>query len=376
VRPITTTGEPMRDDDVKREDVRREERVLLAHGSGGKLSHELIEKLFLPPFVNPALARLDDAAMLPLADGRWQMADGRWQMADSAISQQRLAFTTDSHVVKPLFFAGGDIGRLAVCGTVNDLAMIGAQPLYLSAAFVIEEGLSVGTLRRVVESMRAAAEEAGVQIVAGDTKVVEQGGADELFISTAGVGLVPPGVEISGANARPGDVVLVSGPIGDHGIAVLSEREGLGFETELESDIAPLNHLVAAMLEASDQIHTLRDPTRGGLATTLNEIAQQSQVSIRIEEEKIPVRDAVRAACEMLGYDPLYVANEGKLVAMVATEDAKVVLKAMRRTRYGQEAVAIGQVVAEPAGRVLVQTGIGGTRLVDMLTGEMLPRIC
>jgi hydrogenase expression/formation protein HypE len=360
--------------------MRDSDRILLAHGSGGKLSHELIEKLFLPPFVNPALARLDDAAMLTLADSRWQMTDDQRQTTGgyqpSAISHQRLAFTTDSHVVKPLFFPGGDIGRLAVCGTVNDLAMIGAQPLYLSAAFVIEEGLSVGTLRRVVESMRAAAEEAGVQIVAGDTKVVEQGGADELFISTAGVGLVPPGVEISGANARPGDVVLVSGPIGDHGIAVLSEREGLGFETELESDIAPLNHLVAAMLEASDQIHTLRDPTRGGLATTLNEIAQQSQVSIRIEEEKIPVRDAVRAACEMLGYDPLYVANEGKLVAMVATEDAKVVLKAMRRTRYGQEAVAIGQVVAEPAGRVLVQTGIGGTRLVDMLTGEMLPRIC
>ncbi|MFQ6015258.1 MAG: hydrogenase expression/formation protein HypE [Anaerolineae bacterium] len=353
--------------------------ILLAHGSGGRLSHELIEKLFLPPFINPALSRLDDAAVLPLADSRWQMADGQRQATDGyqlPISHQRLAFTTDSHVVKPLFFPGGDIGKLAVCGTVNDLAMSGATPLYLSAAFVIEEGLDTGTLRRVVESMRNSAVEAGVEIVSGDTKVVEQGGADGLFISTAGVGLVPPDVDISGSNAQVGDLVIISGPIGDHGIAVLSEREGLEFETELESDIAPLNHLVAAMLQASWNIHALRDPTRGGLATTLNEIAAKSKVCLKIEEGKIPVRASVRAACEMLGYDPLYVANEGKLVAVVKGDDAETILEAMHRTRYGEEATIIGEVVAEPAGRVLMRTEIGGTRLVDMLVGEMLPRIC
>ncbi|MFQ6057303.1 MAG: hydrogenase expression/formation protein HypE [Anaerolineae bacterium] len=359
--------------------MRDRDKILLAHGSGGRMSHELVEKLFLPPFVNPALARLDDSAVLEMSKVQSPKSEVRGPSTlnfGPLTSDFRLAFTTDSHVVKPLFFPGGDIGRLAVCGTVNDLAMSGATPLYLSAAFVIEEGLTVGILRRVVESMRAAAAEVGIQIVAGDTKVVEQGGADGLFISTAGVGLVPPGVDISGTRAQVGDVVLLSGPIGDHGIAVLSEREGLGFETELESDIAPLNGLVAAMLEASHNIHVLRDPTRGGLATTLNEIARQSQVGIRIEEGKIPVRPAVHAACEMLGYDPLYVANEGKLVAMVAPEDAEAVLAAMRKTRHGQGAVAIGQVVAEPAGRVLMQTEIGGTRLVDMLTGEMLPRIC
>jgi hydrogenase expression/formation protein HypE len=287
-----------------------------------------------------------------------------------------VAFTTDSYVVKPLFFNGGDIGRLAVCGTVNDLAMVGATPLYLSAGFIIEEGLELDVLREVVASMRASAQEAVVEIVAGDTKVVEKGGADQLFINTAGLGLVPQGVDISASNARPGDLVIVSGAIGDHGIAVLSEREGLAFKTELESDVAPLNHLVAAMLQASPHIHVLRDPTRGGLGTSLNEIALQSQVGIAIEEHRIPVHDGVHAACEMLGYDPLYVANEGKLVAVIGREDVDQILEAMRAHPYAQEAAIIGEITAEPKGKVLLRTGIGGTRIVDMLAGEILPRIC
>ncbi len=336
-----------------------EDRILLAHGSGGKLSRELVEQLFLPPFDNPILSRLDDAAVVNWGEGT-----------------TRLAFTTDSYTVKPLFFPGGDIGRLAVAGTVNDLAMMGARPLYLSVAFVIEEGLPLEVLRRVVESMRRTAEEAQVTIVAGDTKVVERGFADGLFINTSGVGVVPEDVQVSGSGAQVGDVVIVSGPIGDHGIAVLSEREGLAFGTNIESDVAPLNHLVEAMLGASRGIHVLRDPTRGGLATTLNEIAQRSGVAIRLDEGAIPVREGVLAACEMLGYDPLYVANEGKLVAIVAPEDAERVLEAMHRTRYGEEACIIGEVVAEPAGRVVMRTEIGGTRIVDMLSGEMLPRIC
>ena len=356
----------------------KHDRILLAHGSGGKLSHELVEKLFLPPFDNPILSRLDDAAVFSLSPIAPRLSLGEVSSDKrSAISDMmRLAFTTDSYVVKPLFFSGGDIGRLAVCGTVNDLSMVGATPLYISAAFVIEEGFPLGDLERVAASMREAAMEARVFIVAGDTKVVERGSADGMFLNTTGVGVVPAGIEISGGNAQVGDVVILSGPIGDHGIVVLSEREGLGFETDLRSDIAPLNHLVSAMLQASQRIHVLRDPTRGGLATILNEIAAQSKVGIRIEEDRIPVRDAVRAACEMLGYDPLYVANEGKLVAIVAPEDAPGVLAAMRRTRYGEEAVVIGEVVAEPPGRVLMVTGIGGTRIVDMLVGEMLPRIC
>jgi hydrogenase expression/formation protein HypE len=347
-----------------------EDKILLAHGSGGKLSHELIATVFRPAFSNPALDRLDDSAVLPLAISH----------QPSAICQQRLAFTTDSYVVKPLFFPGGDIGRLAVSGTVNDLAVMGATPLWLAAAFVIEEGLPVATLQRVVASMRATAAEAGVSIVTGDTKVVERGGADGLFVNTAGVGIVPEGVDISGANARPGDVVIVSGPIGDHGIAVVSQREGLAFQTTIESDVAPLNGLVAAISNLqspiSSSIHAMRDPTRGGLATTLNEIARQSGVAIRLEEAAIPVRDGVRAACELLGYDPLYVANEGKLVAVVAPEAAEAILAAMRQHPLGVEAAVIGTVAAEPAGRVLMRTRIGGTRLVDMLTGEMLPRIC
>jgi hydrogenase expression/formation protein HypE len=336
-------------------------KILLAHGSGGRLSHELVGKEFLPPWANPILDQLNDSAVFSLS------RDG---------SGPRLAFTTDSYVVKPLFFKGGDIGRLAVCGTVNDLAMVGAEPLYLSASFVIEEGLPLSTMRAVVRSMREAAAEAGVHIVTGDTKVVEGGAADGLFVNTAGLGVVPAGVEIGGGRAQVGDAVILSGSIGDHGIAVLSQREGLEFESPVASDVAPLNRLVAAMLAASRNVHVLRDPTRGGLATTLNEIAGQSGVAVHIEEGKIPLKDGVWAACEMLGFDPLHVANEGKLVAMVASQDAETVLAAMRATRYGEEAAIIGEVAAEPAGKVLMKTNIGGTRIVHMLVGEMLPRIC
>jgi hydrogenase expression/formation protein HypE len=331
------------------------ETVVLGHGSGGRLSHDLINRLFLPELGKAAPRALDDAAVL-------------------TIGIERLALTTDSHVVAPLFFPGGDIGRLAVCGTVNDLAMVGATPVALTCGFVIEEGLSFEILQRVVQSMRDSAAEAGVYIAAGDTKVVQKGGADKLFINTAGLGKVPTGVDISGTNARPGDVVIISGSLGDHGIAVMSAREGLGFETDLLSDVAPLNHLVKAMMDAGE-IHVLRDPTRGGLATTLNEIAIQSGVTIELLEPAIPVKPQVRAACEMLGFDPLYVANEGKLVAFVKADDAESILKTMRQTKYGEGAAIIGHVM-EGKSQVRLKTAIGGTRLVDMLPGEMLPRIC
>jgi len=333
-----------------------QERVLLAHGSGGKLSHDLVERLLVPIFNNPLLEKLDDSASFP--------ASGR------------LAFTTDSYIVTPIFFPGGDIGRLAVCGTVNDLSMVGARPLYLSVSLIVEEGLPVAELERVARSIQEAAEEAGVTVITGDTKVVNHGSADRLFVNTAGIGEVPEGVDISGSNARPGDAVIVSGPLGDHGIAVMSQREGLSFAAGVESDVAPLNHLVQAMLRASGRIHALRDPTRGGLASTLNEIARQSQVGIRIDEELVPVRDAVRAACEMLGLDPLYVANEGKLVAMLPEEDAEPVVRAMRKERHGSAAAIIGRVCAEEPGQVVMRTRLGTSRIVDMLTGEPLPRIC
>ena len=332
------------------------DKIILAHGSGGKLARELIEKTFLQALSNPLLAKLDDSAVFDF--------------------EGRLAFTTDSYVVNPIFFPGGDIGKLAVCGTVNDLAMVGAVPLYLSLAFIIEEGLLQEDLARIVDSVQMAAREAGVQIVTGDTKVVNRGSADKLFINTAGVGLVPEGADISGSNARPGDKVILSGAIGDHGIAVLSQREGLRFSTRLKSDCAPLNGLVAEMIKASPRIHSMRDPTRGGLATTLNELAAQSKVSIRIEEERIPVREEVRGACEMLGLDPLYIANEGKLVALVAPEDAEAVLKKMRRNTYGRGAAIIGEVQADHPGRVVMKTRFGASRIVDMLVGDPLPRIC
>ena len=291
-------------------------------------------------------------------------------------AHQNLAISTDAHVVFPLFFPGGDIGRLAVCGTVNDVAMLGAKPLYITAGFILEEGLPMDTLKLVVASMRYAADEAGVQIVAGDTKVVQRGKADGLYITTAGVGVIRKDVNIGGAKAKVGDVIILSGSIGDHGIAVLGARGELGFQSTIQSDVAPLNHLIDAMLDTSNNVHVLRDPTRGGLATTLNEIATQSNVGILLDEETIPVHPEVGAACEMLGFDPLYIANEGKLVTMVAREDAKSVLKAMRATRYGEDAVFIGEVTAEPRGRVLLKTALGSTRIVDMLAGEMLPRIC
>jgi hydrogenase expression/formation protein HypE len=340
--------------------VRQRDRIVLGHGSGGRLSHALVAKLFRPAFDNAALNAGDDAAAVDL----------------QAPAGGRLAVSTDSHVVRPLFFPGGDIGRLAVCGTVNDVAMLGAEPQALTAGFVLEEGLELETLAQIVASMRAAAAEAGVSIVAGDTKVVERGKCDGVYITTAGMGWIPAGRRLGGALAQPGDVVIVSGPIGDHGLAVLSARGELGFEVAVESDTAPLNGLVRAMLAASEGVHVLRDPTRGGLATTLNEIAQQSQAGIVLEEGQIPVRPAVAAACEILGFDPLYVANEGKLVAMVAPEAAEQVLAAMRATRYGEEAAVIGRVQAAPAGRVLLRTALGSHRVMEMLAGEMLPRIC
>jgi hydrogenase expression/formation protein HypE len=334
------------------------EQIVMGHGAGGRMSHQLIQKAFMSAFDNAALRAGDDAARL-----------------ESGV-HGNLAISTDSHVVFPLFFPGGDIGRLAVCGTVNDVAMLGATPLYLTAGFILEEGLPMETLQRVVASMKAAAEEAGVQIVAGDTKVVQKGKADGLYITTAGVGLIRPNLTIGGAQAKVSDVILLSGSIGDHGIAVLDARGELGFQSTVQSDVAPLNHLIEAMLNASRQVHVLRDPTRGGLATTLNEIATQSNVGILLREETIPVRPEVNAACEMLGFDPLYIANEGKLVAIVAREEAESVLNAMRSTRYGEEAVIIGEVIDEPRGRVLLKTTLGSTRIVDMLAGEMLPRIC
>jgi hydrogenase expression/formation protein HypE len=333
-----------------------ENKILLAHGSGGKLAHELVEKSFVKALANPLLARLDDSAVFDLSG--------------------RLAFTTDSYVVSPIFFPGGDIGKLAVCGTVNDLAMSGARPLYLSLSFIIEEGFSQSELDQVVNSIQRTAEEAGVEIVTGDTKVVPRGSADKLFINTAGVGIIAEGVNISGSNARAGDRVILSGTIGDHGIAVISRREGLSFSTRLESDCAPLGGLVAEMINVSPNIHCLRDPTRGGLATSLNELAKQSRVSIRIEEGKIPVREEVLAACEMLGFDPLYVANEGKLVAIVPAEDTGKVLKAMQKNRYGKNAAIIGEVGTEKPGRVVMKTILGTSRIVDMLVGDLLPRIC
>jgi hydrogenase expression/formation protein HypE len=330
----------------------------MGHGSGGKLMHDLIAQLFLPPFDNPALRAGDDAGVV------------------SADFSDRLAISTDSHVVWPLIFPGGDIGRLAVCGTVNDVAMLGATPHWLTAGFILEEGLPIGLLAEIIHSMQAAAAEAGVQIVAGDTKVVERGKADGLYINTTGVGVVRPGLTLGGALARPGDVVIVSGTLGDHGIAVLSARGDLGVSADIASDVAPLNHLIAAMLDASDQIHVLRDPTRGGLAGALNEIARQSQVSILLHEKTLPIHPAVRGACELLGFDPLIIANEGKLVAIVGRADAERVLAVMRANPLGRQAAIVGEVSAEHPGRVLLRNPFGSSRIVDLPLGELLPRIC
>ena len=333
------------------------EKILLGHGSGGRLSAELLQEVFLPAFHNPVLAQLNDQAVV-------------------SVEGVRLAFTTDSFVVNPLFFPGGDIGSLAVYGTVNDLAMGGAEPLFLSAGFIIEEGLPIETLRRVVLSLRQAAEKVGVEVVTGDTKVVEKGKGDGLFINTSGIGRVAPGVDLSADRARPGDCIILSGTLGDHGIAILSQREGLEFETPIESDAAPLHTLVAAMLEAGHSIRCLRDPTRGGLSSTLNEIAVQSRVGMVIEESALPIREGVKGACELLGLDPLYVANEGKLVAIVAATEADQVLAAMHRHPLGAMARIVGKVVEAHSGVVTMRTYLGTSRIVDMLSGDQLPRIC
>ncbi len=332
------------------------DKILLAHGSGGRLAHELIESTFLKMFSNPLLEKLDDSAVFELSG--------------------RLAFSTDSYVVSPIFFPGGDIGRLAICGTVNDVAMSGAKPLYLSLSFIIEEGLPVSDLSQIIQSISDTAKEAKVEIVAGDTKVVHRGSADKLYINTSGVGIISDGVNISGKNAKPGDKVILSGSIGDHGIAVLSQREGLSFSTRLISDCAPLGGMVSELVANGIDIHCLRDPTRGGLATTLNEIARQSEVSIRINEINIPVREEVSSACEMLGLDPLYVANEGKLVAILPAVEVEKALTIMHNNRYGREAVTIGDVEVEYPGRVIMKTLLGTSRIVDMLVGDILPRIC
>ena len=332
--------------------------IVIGHGSGGKMTADLIRDIFYPPLSNPALLAGNDAGIVQLANG------------------SMLAISTDAHVVSPLFFPGGDIGKLAICGTVNDVAMVGAKPLYLTASFILEEGLELSILESVVQSMKSSAEEAGVEIISGDTKVVAHGEADGLYISTTGVGELDPGLKIGGAEAKPGDLVIISGTIGEHGIAVLEARGELGFESNLKSDTAPLNHLVAAMLTASKNIHVLRDPTRGGVATALNEISRQSGVGIILEEDSLPILPAVAAACEMLGFDPLYIANEGKLLAIISQEDVENVLAVMRKTRYGENAAVIGVVEDSPQGRLLLKTGLGSTRIVDVLAGEMLPRIC
>jgi hydrogenase expression/formation protein HypE len=333
------------------------EEILLGHGSGGKLTARLIETIILPAFRNPALERLDDQAILPFGGAR-------------------LAFTTDSYVVTPIFFPGGDIGELAVNGTVNDLAMGGARPLYLSLAFILEEGLPIADLERVIQSVRRAAGRAGVDVVTGDTKVVGRGSGDKIFINTSGIGLVPPGIDLSSARVQPGDAILVSGPIGDHGVAILSRREGLEFDGQIESDTAPLHELVAAALAAGPDIHALRDPTRGGVAATLVEIATRRGLGLEVDESAVPVRDAVRGACEILGLDPLLVANEGKLVAFVPEASCERVLQALRAHPLGRDACRIGRVIADHPGFVTLRTPIGGQRILDLPFGESLPRIC
>ena len=331
--------------------------IVLGHGSGGRLTHQLIQKIVLPQFCNELLEPLHDGAVF-------------------SVNGAKLAFSTDSFVVNPLFFPGGDIGRLAVHGTVNDLAMCGAKPLYLSAGFILEEGLRMDDFWRVVQSMKQAAAEAGVLLVTGDTKVVDRGKGDQMFINTSGIGLVRPGVNIHPDRAEIGDQIVLNGPIAVHGIAIMSVREGLEFETQIASDTAPLNGLVEAMLNAAPDVRVLRDPTRGGVTSALSEIAEQARVGIRLDEAAIPISEEVKGACEILGLDPLYVANEGKLLAVVSPGDARAVLAAMRAHPLGRDAAVIGEVVGEHAGMVTMRTRVGGMRVVDMLSGEQLPRIC
>lgn len=339
------------------------ERILLGHGSGGRLSADLIRRLFVPAFGNDTLAALEDQATVgPDAPGGG--------------TSQRIAFTTDSFVVQPIFFPGGDIGRLAVNGTVNDLAVGGARPLFLSAAFILEEGLAMGDLALVVDSMKKACTETGATLVTGDTKVVDRGKGDQLFITTSGIGIVPDGCSLSIASAMPGDRIIVSGTVGDHGIAILSVRQGLEFETGLESDTAPLCDLARVMLEECPGVRCMRDPTRGGLSSALNELAAASGVGIKLAEEAIPLRAEVKGACEMLGLDPLYVASEGKLIAAVPPEEADRLLEVMRAHPLGRDAALVGEVVGDHPGVVTLKTAVGGERVVNMLAGEQLPRIC
>lgn len=337
--------------------MKEKKEILLAHGSGGNLSRNLIEDVFAKAFSNPLLAPLNDQAIFSLPE-------------------KRLAFTTDSYVVNPIFFPGGDIGKLSVCGTINDLAVGGAEPIYLSASFIIEEGMDIGELKRIVDSMARTADDAGVKIITGDTKVVERGKGDKLFINTAGIGVVKDSVDLSPSLIKPDDVVIASGTMGDHGIAILTHREGIQMEVPVVSDCAPLHRLTSDMLSASNGIKAMRDPTRGGLATILNEFAASSNTCIVIEEDKIPVREEVKGACEILGFDPLYLANEGKLVAVVSAGSADAVLKAMRWNPLGKDSAIIGKVISEPKGKVLLETSIGNKRILDMLSGEQLPRIC
>ncbi len=356
----------------------RDTQITLAHGSGGRAMHELVEGLFLEYLRNPLLEKLEDQAVFEVGLSAEKIVGEN----GNGCGHARIAFTTDSYVVDPIFFPGGDIGKLAINGTVNDLAMSGARPLYLSAGFILEEGFPIEDLKRILSSMRDAAAEAGVAVVTGDTKVVQKGSADKIFINTSGVGVIEQPIQLSASAASVGDKVILSGTLGDHGTTIMIARGELELETDIESDTAPLNALVLAMLEeaveagAPDAIHCMRDPTRGGAATTLNEISLSSEVCIEIDEALIPVREEAKGACEILGLDPLYVANEGKLIAIVAPEIADRLVGRMRQTRYGEDACIIGEVKSEPQGIVAMLTGFGGTRIVDMLVGEQLPRIC
>ncbi len=335
----------------------KEDKILIAHGTGGKKMHDLIKDFFCSKFNNPLLNQLEDAAKFPSEDNQ-------------------IAFSTDSYVVSPLFFPGGDIGKLSICGTVNDVAMRGAIPKFLSVAFIIEEGFLFSDLEKILDSMVKSAEEAKVSIATGDTKVVEKGGADRIFINTAGVGFIPSEVNISASRAQPGDKIIISGSIGDHGITIMSKREGLEFKTKLQSDCAPLNHMVQDMLSVTTDIKVLRDPTRGGLSSALNEVAEMSEVGLIINEESIPINQSVLGACEMLGFDPFQVANEGKLIAIVPADKADEIVKIIQKNKYGKDAVIIGEVIDDSKHRAMVKTAVGATRILDMLIGEQLPRIC
>jgi hydrogenase expression/formation protein HypE len=362
-----TTIQPLMDGAACPLPLPHQEMIVLGHGSGGKMMHDLIVKNFLPHFDNPVLSSGDDAGLVNIVSST---------IVEKNTSMVRLAISTDSHVVWPLFFQGGDIGKLAVCGTVNDIAMLGAKPQYLTAGFILEEGLKIDLLNKIILSMKDAASTAGVQIIAGDTKVVQKGKADGIYINTTGIGIIPNGINISGSQANSGDVVILTGTIGDHGIAVLEARGELGFQSGIQSDVAPLNHMVAALLDSGCRVHVLRDPTRGGLATSLNEIANQSQAAIIIDEASIPIHPAVIAASEMLGLDPLYIANEGKMIVIIHPDDAQKAIGILQKMPHGTGATVIGRVEGTPKNRVLMRTLIGGTRILNQLSGELLPRIC